>query len=217
MAKLSGFGKFFVNRSNERNSKRFFEAIRNYLTLDENSSCLELGAGRGSLSYAVYEHSRPRRLVVTDYDPGQVEEARRLFAMKLGTIPANIEFRDADALALPFEDGAFDAVFALMVLHHTEKKDWHFRNIPKALKEIRRVLRPGGVFCYTELFSKNRIRNHLSNAGFQEILGSRSHFFFDSCVCRKESSASVCVNLIIERARHWRPPGSRKECLVPFR
>ena len=191
MAKLSGFGKFFVNRSNERNGKRFFEAVRSYLTLNKNSSCLELGAGRGFLSYAVYEHSRPRRLVVTDYDPAQVEEARRLFAMKLGTIPANIEFRGADALALPFEDEAFDAVFALMVLHHTEKKDWHFRNIPKALEEIRRVLRPGGIFCYTELFSKNRIRNHLSDAGFQEIHGARSHFFFDSCVYRKKSPASV--------------------------
>ncbi len=185
MAKLSGFGKLFVNRLNERNSKRFFEGIRSCLTLDENSCCLELGAGKGFLSYAVYEHFRPRRLVVTDYDPSQVEEAKRLFAIKLGTIPANIEFRGADALALPFENEAFDAVFALEVLHHTEKKDWQFRNIPKALEEIRRVLRPGGIFCYTELFSKNRIRKYLSNAGFREILGTRSYFFFDSCVYRK--------------------------------
>ncbi len=152
---------------------------------------MELGAGKGFLSYAVYEYSRPRRLVVTDYDPSQVEEAKRLFGIKLGTIPANVEFRDADALALPFENEAFDAVFALEVLHHTEKKDWQFRNIPRALGEIRRVLRLGGIFCYTELFSKNHIRNYLSNAGFQEILGHRSYFFFDSCVYRKESPASV--------------------------
>ena len=191
MAKLSGFGKFFVNRSNERNSRRFFEAIRSHLTLDENSSCLELGAGKGFLSYAVYEHSRPRRLVVTDYDPSQVEKAKRLFGIKLGTIPPNIEFRATDARALPFENETFDAIFALMVLHHTEKKDWQFRNIPKALEEIRRVLRPGGVFCYTELFSKNRIRNYLSKAGFQEVLGTRSYFFFDSCIYRKESQALV--------------------------
>ncbi len=199
MAKLSGFGKFFVNRLNERNSKRFFEAIRSYLTLDGNSSCLELGAGKGFLSYAIYEHYRPRRLVVTDYDPSQVEEAKRLFAVKLGTIPANIEFRDADALALPFENEAFDAVFALEVLHHTEKKDWQFRNTPKALEEIRRVLRPGGIFCYTELFSKNRIRNYLSNAGFQEILATRSYSFFDSCVYRKESPVSVRAPGLTER------------------
>ena len=190
MAKLSSFSKFFVNRSNERNSKRFFEAIRSYLTVDENSSCLELGAGKGSLSYTVYEHYRPRRLVVTDYDPSQVEEARRSFTIKLGTIPASIEFRSADALTLPFEEETFDAVFALEVLHHTETKDWQFRNIPKALEETRRVLKSGGVFCYTELFSRNRIRNYLSSAGFQEILGSRNYFFFDSCIYRKVPSAS---------------------------
>ncbi|SRR6266571_8363928 len=191
MAKLSGFGKFFVNRSNERNSRRFFEAMRSHLTLDENSICLELGAGKGFLSYAVYEHSRPRRLVVTDYDPSQVEEAKRLFRIKLGTIPPNIEFRATDARALPFESETFDAIFALMVLHHTEKKDWQFKTIPKALEEIRRVLRPGGVFCYTELFSKNRIRNYLSKAGFQKVLGTRSYLFFDSCIFRKESLAPV--------------------------
>jgi len=194
MAKLSGFGKFFVNRSNERNSKRFFEAIRGYLTLDGNSSCLDLGAGKGFFSYAVYEHFRRRRLAVTDYDPSQVEEAKKLFAIKLGLIPGNIEFRGADALALPFGNEAFDSVFALEVLHHTEKKDWQFRKIPTALEEIRRVLKPGGFFCYTELFSKNRIRNYLSKAGFQEVLGTRSYFFFDSCIYRKESQASVRVH-----------------------
>ncbi len=189
MAKLSGFGKFFVNRANERNSKRFFKAIRSYLTLDESSSCLELGSGRGSLSYLVYQHYRPRTMVVTDYDPAQVEEAKRLFESRLGIVPMNIEFRSADALDLPFENQIFDAVFAMEVLHYLEKKDWQFRNIPKGLEEIRRVLRPRGVVCYAELFSKNRIRNYLSNTGFQKILGTRSYFFFDTCIYRKETAS----------------------------
>ena len=187
MAKLSGLWKFFVNRSNERNSKRFFEAIRSYLTLDGSSSCLELGSGKGFLSYLVYLQYQPRRIVVTDYDPSQVEEAKELFEGKLGTVPTNVEFRGADALGLPFQNEVFDAIFAMMIPHHTETKDWQFRNIPKALEEIRRVLRPGGIFCYSELFSKNRIRNYLSNAGFQEILSTRSYFLFDSCVYRRES------------------------------
>jgi ubiquinone/menaquinone biosynthesis C-methylase UbiE len=194
MAKLSRFSKFFVNRSNERNCRRFFHTIRGCLSLDENSSCLELGAGKGLLSYLVYNRFRPRRMVVTDYDPSQVEEAESLFTIKLGTIPANIEFRAADALALPFGNESFDAVFAMMVLHHLEKKDWHFKNIPTALEEIRKALRPGGFFCYTELFSKNRIRNYLSNSCFLEIFATRSYFFFDTCVYRKKLTASVRVH-----------------------
>ena len=188
MARLSRFSKFFVNRSNERNSKRFFQTIRRHLNLDQNSSCLEMGAGQGFLSYLVYEQFHPNRMVVTDYDSDQVEEAKRWFVAKFGTIPANIELRAADALALPFGNESFDAVFAMVVLHHLEEKDWQFKRIPKALEETQRVLRPGGFFCYTELFSKNRIRNYLSNAGFQEVFATRSYFFFDSCVYRRESA-----------------------------
>ncbi len=124
MARLSGFGKFFVNRSNERNSKRFFETIRSYLSLSDSSSCLELGSGKGFLSYLVYQHYRPGRIVVTDYDPLQVEGAKGMFESKLGTVPKNVEFPSADALDLPFENEMFDAIFAMVVLHRTEKKDW---------------------------------------------------------------------------------------------
>ena len=188
MARLSGFSKFFVNRINERNSKRFFQTISSYLILDQHSSCLELGAGKGFLSYLVYEQFHPNRIVVTDSDSDQGEEAKSWFVAKFGTNPASIEFRIADALAQPFENESFDAVFAMMVLHHLEEKDWQFKRIPKALEEIRRVLRPGGFFCYTELFSKNRIRNYLSSVGFRQAFATRSYFFFDSCVYRKESA-----------------------------
>ncbi len=185
MAKLSSIGKFFVNRSNERNGRRFFNTIRDYLTLDETSNCLEIGSGKGSLSYEAFKHYRPKRLVVTDYDPSQVEAAKSLFASKLGAIPSNIEFRSADALSLPFENEMFDAVFGMVILHHVEKHDWQFQNIPKALDEVRRVLRPGGSFCYTELFNKNRIRSYLTSAGFSQIFARRNYLITDSCVYRR--------------------------------
>src|SRR5712691_6029549 len=185
MAKLSGIGKFFINRSNESNSKRFFNIIRDYLILDENSSCLEIGSGKGFLSYEVFERYHPRRIVVSDYDPSQVEAAKSLFANKLGAVPPYIEFRTADALNLQFEDETFDAVLGMVVLHHVEKRDWQFQNVPRALDEIRRVLKPGGSFCYTELFNKNRIRSYLTNAGFSQIFGRRNYLLTDSCVYRR--------------------------------
>ncbi len=123
MARLSGFGKFFVNRSNESNSRRFFNSISDYLTLGGNSTCLEIGSGKGFLSYQVFEQYHPRKILVTDYDPSQVQAARALFQSRLGAIPSNIEFQSADALSLPFENETFDAVFAMMVLHHVEKRD----------------------------------------------------------------------------------------------
>ena len=47
------------------------------------------------------------------------------------------EFRVADAEQLPFEDGSFDVAYSFGVLHHTP-------NTPAAVREIHRVLRPGG-------------------------------------------------------------------------
>ncbi len=185
MARLSGFGKFFVNRSNESNSRRFFNNICDYLTLGGNSSCLEIGSGKGFLSYQVFEQYHPRRVLVTDYDASQVEAARALFESKLGAIPSNIEFRSADALNLSFENETFDAVFAMMVLHHVEKRDWQFRNIPRALDEIHRVLKPGGTFSYTELFNKNRIRGYLRNVGLSQVFARRNYLVIDCCVYRK--------------------------------
>lgn len=185
MAKLSAFGRFWVNRFNARFSKRAFDLFRDRLALDD-SNCLEIGAGKGFLSYLVFQHYHPGRLVVTDYDPSQVEEARGLFESKLGQTPSAVEFRAADALELPFEDGSFDAVFAMAVLHHVEKRDWQFKNIPKALSEVRRVLRPGGTFVYRELFNKDAIRRTLTSLGFQEVFAKRQYPITDFCIYRRD-------------------------------
>jgi ubiquinone/menaquinone biosynthesis C-methylase UbiE len=189
LAKLSSLGKFFVNRSNQGNSRRFLDTISEHLSLDVSSRCLEIGGGRGFLSYLVYDRFRPARVLVTDYDPSQVEAAKRLFESRLGAIPPSIEFRTADALDLPFEKETFDAVFGMVVLHHVERRDWQFRNIPKALDQIRRVLKPGGCFCYTELFSKNRIQTYLTKIGFEKIFAKRKYLITDSCIYRKERAS----------------------------
>ncbi|HLQ07005.1 MAG TPA: class I SAM-dependent methyltransferase [Nitrososphaerales archaeon] len=73
---------------------------------------LELGAGKGGLSLLLYNHYKPTRCMVTDYDPLQLGEAKSYYINKLGSIPVGLEFRVADSLNLPFEDGSFDVVFA---------------------------------------------------------------------------------------------------------
>lgn len=168
MAKLSGFSKFFVNRSNESNSRRFFDTIHGYLSLSEESSCLELGSGKGFLSWFIYQQFHPGKMVVTDFDPSQVDEARRLFEDRLGSVPSQVEFRTADALQLPFDGNAFDLVLAMVVLHHTEKRDWDFKNVPRALDEIRRVLKMNGLFLLYRAVQQEQDPEISRRRGFSE-------------------------------------------------
>jgi len=52
---------------------------------------------------------------------------------------ANVSFESASAEQLPFADNEFTHAFSMESLYY-------YRNIPKALKEIHRVLKPGGSF-----------------------------------------------------------------------
>ena len=98
---------------------------------------LELGCGTGffllNLKLAgVVEHG-----YVTDLSPGMVEVARRI-ASRLGF---EVEGRVADAERIPYDDGTFDLVVGHAVLHHIP-------DVEQALREVLRVLRPGGRFVF---------------------------------------------------------------------
>ena len=65
--------------------------------------------------------------------------------------------RRADLLSLPFDCGAFDTALCLDVLEHVGLLDQ-----PRALSEIARVLKPGGVFLYADYFpNAKRIAGYL--------------------------------------------------------
>jgi ubiquinone/menaquinone biosynthesis C-methylase UbiE len=57
------------------------------------------------------------------------------------------EVQVGDAEALPFADDSFDLVFSYGVLHHTP-------NTPQAVREVHRVLRPGGI-CRIMIYHKH--------------------------------------------------------------
>ena len=96
---------------------------------------LEVAAGTGLVTLQVAP--AVRRLVATDRSPDMLAVLRdRLNAAGL----ANVEVREADALALPFADASFDALIAANLLHLLPEPR-------RALDEFRRVLRPGGLLC----------------------------------------------------------------------
>jgi SAM-dependent methyltransferase len=97
---------------------------------------LEVAAGTGVLTRQLAKALPPgASIVATDLNPPMLEQAAAT-----GTARP-VEWRQADAMQLPFPDGTFDAVACQFgVMFFPEK--------PRAFAEARRVLRPGGFFLF---------------------------------------------------------------------
>jgi ubiquinone/menaquinone biosynthesis C-methylase UbiE len=100
---------------------------------------LELGAGPGAATEELKR--RAKRVTSLEYDHGF---AVRLGARVSGT-GANVI--QGDAATLPFPDNTFTSAIAILMLHHLRSNELQDR----ALAEIGRVLRPGGVFLAFEI------------------------------------------------------------------
>ena len=97
---------------------------------------LELAAGTGVVTRQLASLLPPRvSIVATDLNQSMLDEGASL------PLARPVEWRQADAMQLPFEDGAFDAVvcqFGVMF----------FPDKSTAFSEARRVLRAGGAFLF---------------------------------------------------------------------
>ncbi len=116
---------------------------------------LEIGAGSGAMAAALLDRCPRIRLTATDFDDDMVVTAQR----RLSPYGERVSVRQADATALPFEDGRFDLVCSFAMLHHVGR--WE-----RALAEAVRVLRPGGRLAGYDLVD-TRI-NRLLHVGEHE-------------------------------------------------
>jgi ubiquinone/menaquinone biosynthesis C-methylase UbiE len=101
------------------------------------AKALELGCGTGFFLLNLKQAGVLDEGHVTDISPGMVAAAQRN-ADELGF---SVEGRVADAEALPYGDGVFDLVVGHAVLHHIP-------DVERALREVLRVLKPGGRFVF---------------------------------------------------------------------
>jgi SAM-dependent methyltransferase len=100
------------------------------------SRVLEIAAGTGVVTRALAS-ALPESvsIVATDLNQAMLDQA------SVAGTKRTVEWRQADAMQLPFRDGTFDAVVCQFgVMFFPEKS--------KAFSEARRVLRPGGVFIF---------------------------------------------------------------------
>jgi ubiquinone/menaquinone biosynthesis C-methylase UbiE len=108
--------------------------------LKPGMSVLDVGCGPGSITLGLAVAVAPGPVVGLDIERAHVENAMKL-ASESGV--HNVRFEVGDAYTLPVPDASFDAVFAHALLIHLAEP-------VRALREFRRVLRPGGVAAVRE-------------------------------------------------------------------
>ena len=117
-----------------------------YDTWGVQSGDLVLDAGAGFGRHAFETARRGARVVALDYASDEVVGTRNTFAamVEAGEIPADryVAVLRGDATRLPFDDAVFDRVVTSEVLEHIQDD-------VAAIRELARVLKPGGVLAAT--------------------------------------------------------------------
>jgi ubiquinone/menaquinone biosynthesis C-methylase UbiE len=107
------------------------------VVLHPGGRVLDIGAGTGSLAIALKRRHPQADVVGLDPDPAALAMARR----KAERASISIQFDRGFADALPYPAGSFDRVTSSLMFHHLSLSERE-----RALREVRRVLKPGGCF-----------------------------------------------------------------------
>jgi ArsR family transcriptional regulator len=133
----------------------------------------DLGCGTGLLSETIAPYVR--RVLAVDGSADMLDAARRRLADA-----SNVELRQGELEALPLAAEELDAAMLSLVLHYSPEP-------PRALREVARVVRPGGRLLVVDMqphereeyqhqmghvwlgFSEKQIARFLTGAGFEDV------------------------------------------------
>jgi SAM-dependent methyltransferase len=174
--------------------RSFHDWLFDFVSAPIDARVLELGCGTGQVWKTVRSRVPSAWIIaLTDYSIGMLKEARSTIR-----VVANSFATQSDAQAIPFGSNYFDVIFANHMLYHVP-------DLPRALAEIRRVLKHGGqLIAATNGNGHMRELNSLAGAfGVQRSLtpdlpftmesgGAQLHPFFSS-VTRHDFIDSLAV------------------------
>jgi ubiquinone/menaquinone biosynthesis C-methylase UbiE len=118
--------------------QRWFEPLRGETAGQAHGIVLEVGAGGGQ-NFPLYDPTRVVRVEAVEPDEAMLVEARR----RLADAPVPIQLSPAPVEDLPFPDAHFDSVVVTLVFCSV-------RDPERGLREIWRVLKPGGTLLLLE-------------------------------------------------------------------
>jgi SAM-dependent methyltransferase len=150
-------------------------------------TALDLGAGRGISAYALARDGW--QVTALEPDPSDLVGAGAIRSLsKVSGFPVEVVTDYSENL--PFTDGSFDVVNCRQVLHHA-------RDLPQTLREIFRVLRPGGVMISTRdhvLSRREDLQAFLDSHPLHKLYGGENAFLLP-----EYRSAITGAGLVIEK------------------
>jgi len=186
----------------DRLRKSFFsEAVRDkalsVADVHPDRVAADIGCGTGFMTEGLIQ--RGLKVIAVDASSAMLSEMEKKFAGN-----NMIVCRQGDAISLPIQDKSVDYAFANMYLHHVD--------IPRdAIKEMARILKPGGVLVITDLdehhfeflksehndrwmgFLRSDIKRWLDDAGMEKIVIDCAG---ENC-CASSSCGSECAEISI--------------------
>jgi ubiquinone/menaquinone biosynthesis C-methylase UbiE len=116
--------------------------LQHMMPLKVGATILEVGCGRGAGAKLIHRAFKPSRLHILDLDIKMIQEAKTYLS---GPTKNVMTMYVGDSIDLPFKSDSLDALFGFGFLHHVP--DWR-----RALSEVARVLKSGGVYYMEELY-----------------------------------------------------------------
>lgn len=133
----------------------FGQALVNQVNLKPGQTVLDVATGRGAVLYPLTNTlGASGKLIGIDISPRMIQETSKELAQKKLEW---IELRCMDAEELDFPEATFDAVFCGFAL-------FFLPNVPKALSEFKRVLKPGGTLAISTWGEDSQVDQIIGNA-----------------------------------------------------
>ena len=132
--------------------------------IKKDSKVLELACGTGEFTFRLAK--KCESWLATDFSENMLREAKSAYD-KQGENIKGLGFEKQDATYLPYEKESFDAVMIANALHIMPEPE-------KALAEIRRVLKPGGLL-FSPTFMYREGSGFVIRSGFFKLFGFKAY------------------------------------------
>ncbi len=156
MDNKSGLADGYIHGFTKTEQDRLFQQARVHediifsnIDYKKCESIIEVGCGVGAQTKILLERFPHLKIQCIDASEEQIGRAKMALEdhIKAGQAqPGQVQIQKADALHLPFEENTYDGAFLCWILEHVQEPI-------EILREVKRVLKPGGIIYCNEVFN----------------------------------------------------------------